>query len=606
MVQGDDAKSQSAEEARRRDRETARRLYAYIKPHWRIITAGLLCAAGVSAITTLLAIAAKITINSMTKSVGTLNFVCIIVTIVFLIRSLLTYGQTFFLSLVAQRVTTQLRDEIFAHLHSLSLSFFNKRRTGGIMSAVTGDVPVIQNATLTIRDVVAAPLGVVAPLAVAFYHSWRLTAAAIIVVPLMGLVISRIGKRIRRISAAVQIKLADITTITEETIAGARIIKSFATENHEIERFRDENERTFNTIIRGEKQRARLRPIVEFIGAFGIALVIWLGGNEIAHNTVLIHAGKLPLSPMREPGDLAMFVMLLQQVATNVSHLGQINNTYQSAIAAADRIFTEILDQTTEVQEKQTAVALPAIQGEVAFEDVSFTYGDGPQVLHNLSFAVKPGEVIALVGHSGAGKSTLVDLIPRFYDVTGGRILIDGHDVRDVKIDTLRRQIGIVPQETWLFAGTLRDNIAYGKRDATDEEIRGAAYAANAYFIDGMPDKFETVVGERGVRLSGGERQRIAIARAILMNPRLLILDEATSSLDASSEALVQEAFEQLMKGRTTFVIAHRLSTILNADRILVLDQGRIAETGTHAELLASGGIYSQLYERQFRAEIQG
>lgn len=592
--------------SKQRDRETARRLLAYILPHWRLICVGLLCAAGVSAITTLLSIAVKFAIDSMTRSVGTLNFVCILVTVVFLVRSVLTYGQTFFLSLVAQRVTTRLRDEVFAHLHSLSLSFFNQRRTGAILSSLTNDIPVIQNATLSIRDVVAAPLGVVGAFSVLFYYSWRLTAAAVFVVPLMGYIISRIGKRIRRISDTVQIKLADITTITEETIAGVRIIKSFATEDHEIARFTRENERTYHTIISGEKQRARLRPIVEFIGAFGIALVIWLGGNEIARNHKLASM-HLPLeSRMTTVGALAMFVMLLQQVATNVSSLGAINNTYQAALAAADRIFREILDQKTEVVEKPDAVPLPPIVGQVTFESVCFAYSEDEPVLHDVSFEVQPGEIVAIVGHSGAGKSTLVDLIPRFYDVTCGRILIDGHDIRDVRIDSLRRQIGIVPQETWLFAGTLRDNIAYGKRDATDEEIRNAAYAANAYFIDGMPEKFDTVVGERGVRLSGGERQRIAIARAILMNPRLLILDEATSSLDASSEALVQEAFEQLMKGRTTFVIAHRLSTILNANRILVLDRGRIVETGTHTELLANGGIYSQLYERQFRTEVQG
>jgi subfamily B ATP-binding cassette protein MsbA len=582
-----------------------KRLLAYLVPHKRTLTAGLICAAGVSGITALLAIAIKLIINHMTNGeVGKLNFVCIVVIFVFVLKGLLGYGQTYFLSMVAQRVTTQMREQIFAHLHSLSLSFFNQRRTGAIMSTLTNDVPVIQGATLSVRDIIAAPITIIGAFGLLFYTSWRLTLAAVFFVPLMGLVIQKIGKRIRRISDLVQVKLADITTILEETVAGVRIIKSFATENHEISRFSRENQKTFNSVIKGEKRRAQLRPIVEVIGAFGIALVLFLGGNEVALNARL-HSEHKPLVSLLDTGGLAMFVYLLQQIARSVSDLGGINNTYQSALSAANRIFTEVLDQESEVQEKPNAPAMPAIEGHVEFHNVNFAYGDGPAVLNDISFEVKPGEVVALVGLSGAGKSTIVDLIPRFYDVTDGKITIDGIDIRDVKLESLRRQIGIVPQETWLFAGTLRDNIAYGKRDATDEEIKNAAYSANAYFIEGMAEKFETVVGERGIRLSGGERQRIAIARAILMNPRLLILDEATSSLDASSEALVQEALDQLMRDRTTIVIAHRLSTILGASRILVMEKGSIVENGTHPELLAKGGLYSRLYERQFRAELQ-
>lgn len=582
------------------------RLLSYLLPHSRIIVFGLLCAAGVALVTAAINWAVGMTVDAMTgDEVGRLNTVCLIVVGVFIIKGLLSYGQTYFLSLVAQRVATQLRDEIFSHLHGLSLSFFDRRRTGAIMSTMTGDLPVIQNATMSIRDVVAAPLSAIASLGLLFYISWRLTLIAMIVVPLMGFTISRIGKRIRKISDLVQVKIADITTIAEETLAGVRIIKSFATENHEIERFSQENERTLQTVMRGVQQSARLRPIIEFLGAFGIALVIFLGGNEVVRNARLTNMG-MPGETNMTLGGLGVFVLALQTLARAVADLGSIHATRQQALAAATRIFREVLDQESDVQEKPDAIEMPRLKGHVVFENVWFRYDDGPWVLQDINLEVRPGEVVALVGHSGAGKSTLVDLIPRFYDVTQGRILIDGIDVRDVKLETLRRQIGIVPQETWLFAGTLRDNIAYGRKDATDEEIERAAYAANAYFIAGMPDKFNTLVGERGVRLSGGERQRIAIARAILMDPRLLILDEATSSLDASSEALVQEALEQLMKGRTTIVIAHRLSTILNADRIIVLDEGQIVESGTHADLLAVNGLYAHLYARQFRSERSG
>ncbi|MCC6730795.1 MAG: ABC transporter ATP-binding protein [Chthonomonadales bacterium] len=585
--------------------EVQRRLLAYLAPHRRIILAGLACAAGVAGITALLNWAVKLTITAMTgANVGRLNLVCLVVVGVFVIKGLLSYGQTYFLSLAAQRVTARLRDEVFSHLHSLSLSFFNRRRTGAILSTLTNDIPVIQTATMSIRDIVSAPLAIVFCLALLFYLSWMLTLAAIFLVPLMGLVISRIGKRIRHITEQVQARLADITTILEETVAGVRIIKSFATESHEIGRFSAENEQTLRAVIRGVRKSAQLRPIIEFLGAFGIALVLFLGGNEVVLNARRVSQGLPPISNM-DLGGLAMFVLLLQQLARAVSDLGGINNTRQQALAAAERIFTDVLDQTSDVQERPRAATMPPIEGHVVFERVSFSYDEGEPVLREVSFEVKPGEVVALVGHSGAGKSTLVDLIPRFYDVTAGAIRIDGLDVRDVTLESLRHHIGIVPQETWLFAGTLRANIAYGNRDATDEEVRDAAYAANAYFIEGMSARFGTVVGERGVRLSGGERQRIAIARAILKNPRLLILDEATSSLDASSEALVQEALDVLMRGRTTIVIAHRLSTVLGADRILVMDQGRIVEAGTHTELLAAGGLYARLYERQFRVEAQ-
>jgi ATP-binding cassette, subfamily B, bacterial MsbA len=608
---------------------TEKRLLTYLKPHIGTLSLGLLCAAAVAAITAGISLLIQRAIDAMVSGeVGHLNFLCGAVLFVFIIKGLFSYGQSYLLSLVANRVGTRLRDQIFAHLHSLSLSFFNQRRTGAIMSTLTNDVPVVQNAAMSLRDIVSAPIIIVVSLCSLFYVSPRLAIASIVFIPFMAAVISRIGKRIRTISVKVQGKLADVTTIIEETVAGVRIIKSFGTEHHEVSRFSDENERTLETVMQGARKSAQLRPLIEFIGAFGIALVLFLGGNYVAYtyreqekerkawiaslpDWVKDNPGATTLPP--EPkyqvppggmtqGELIAFLYLLNAVARAAGDIGGIATVRAQAIAAARRIFEEVLDIESEVQEKQDALLLPEIKGHVRFENVSFRYhADSPDVLKNITFDIQPGEVVALVGKSGSGKSTLVDLIPRFYDPTEGRILVDGNDLRDVKLHSLRRHIGIVPQETWLFAGTLRDNIAYGNREATDEEIKTAAYAANAYFIDGMEKRFETVVGERGIRLSGGERQRIAIARAILMNPRLLILDEATSSLDASSEALVQEALDGLMKGRTTIVIAHRLSTIINADRILAMKDGRIVEMGSHRDLLAAGGYYAQLYETQLR-----
>lgn len=636
--------------------DTQRRLLAYVKPHWKTAAAGLACAAIMSGITPSIAWFLKYSIDAMNNGrMDNLRWICVLVIGLFVVKGVFGFGQNYLLSLTANRIAVQMRNDIFSHLHHLSLSFFNQRRTGAIMSTLTNDVPVLQNAAMSLRDMISAPLGVGVSVVALLYLNWQLTLICFIFIPFMVLVISRISKRIRRISSALQGRLADLTTTMEETVSGVRIIKSFAAETHVIARFRDENHQTMRTVMHGIMRSAQLRPILEIIGAGGIAVVLLLGGGAVAktyhyqqeRNAIIVRKGisLLPANlrdespknisdanliayqqhrnemiralgePLLEPiwqpkvppggmtsGDLLAFLFLLDAVAKAAGDIGGIASMRAQALSAGKRIFEEVLDVETEVKEKPDPTVLPVLEGNIRFENVSFQYApDMPQVLKNISFEVKPGEVVALVGRSGSGKSTVVDLIPRFYDPTEGRILVDGVNVQDVKLDSLRHQIGIVPQETWLFAGTLRDNIAYGNRGATDEEIWAAARDANAAFIEGMKDGLDTIVSERGIRLSGGERQRVAIARAILLRPRILILDEATSSLDASSEALVQEALDRMMKGRTTIVIAHRLSTIINADRILAMQDGRIVEMGSHRELIAAGGYYARLYETQLR-----
>jgi subfamily B ATP-binding cassette protein MsbA len=598
-----------------------RRLFAYIRPQFRTLAGGLLCAGMVSLIIVSIGWFIKQAIDAMGNGhERVLNVMCLCVIFIYLLKGCFAFGQSYLLSLTANRIGAQLRDEIYAHLNTLSLAFFNRRRTGAIMSIVTNDVPVVQNAMMGLKDMVTAPITIIISLGGLFITNWRLAVLSLLFIPAMAAVVSRIGRRIRSIAGAVQRKLSDVTIILEETVAGVRIIKSFAAEEHEVARFSLENLRTLKTIMRSARRTAQLRPIVDFIGAVGIALMLYVGGNSVAYATrhqqhdqqvwIEAHPGQTPPPTTSFPvpkggmtqGSLIAFLYLLDQVARSAGELGGMAALRAQALAAARRIFEEVLDVESEVKERPDAIQLPQLAGHIRFADVSFRYApDDPDVLHNVSFEVRPGEVVALVGRTGCGKSTVVDLLSRFYDPTSGHIEVDGHDLRDVSLYSLRTQIGIVPQETWLFAGSLRDNIKYGKREATEEQIRAAAYAANAYFVDAMRDRFDTVVGDRGIRLSGGERQRIAIARAILMDPRILILDEATSALDASSEALVQEALDQLMKSRTTIVIAHRLSTIINADRILAMQDGRIVEVGSHQELMAAGGYYAQLYETQLR-----
>lgn len=567
------------------------RILSYIKPYMHRLIFAMFC--------TIMAAAGNLYIPWIIKDMidevladknGTmLNWIAASIIAIFVVRGLFWYGQNYLMSYVGQSVIIDIRAAVFKKLQRLSVSFYDKNKTGTIMSYVTNDVNALQSAMVeNTIEMITEGFILIGSVVAMIYLDWRLTLFTVCTFPVVLWFMEFFGKKIRKTGGRIQECTADITSVLQESVASARVIKSFVREGYEVDRFDVENRANFRANMKNAQLMATLTPVVELVAAIGVTMIIWYGGNNVINGTITA-------------GSLVAFLTYAVNISNPIKRLTRVIGNIQKALAAAQRVFM-IIDMPEEIAESRDAKQLPEVSGKVEFQNVSFAYDDKGNVITDLSFSVKPGEVIAIVGPSGAGKSTIANLLPRFYDVNKGDIKIDGHSVREVTLDSLREQVGIVPQETMLFNGSVYNNILYGRLDATKEEIEAAAKAANAHdFIMQLTDGYETKLGDRGVNLSGGQRQRIAIARAILKNPRILILDEATSALDTESERVVQEALDRLMVGRTSLVIAHRLSTVKNADKILVLEKGNLVESGTHDELLALDGLYAHLYKIQYR-----
>lgn len=569
-----------------------RRLLGYVRPYRRrlVLAAISLTVGTFMGLMMPLVVQNVVDVVFVERNLTLLNRFAALLALIFLVQAFFSFINRYNTAYIGERVVADLRQQLYQHLVGLSLRFFADRRTGEIVSRVTNDVTTLQAAvTDNLVTLLQQSLTLIGGIFFLFWLDWRLTSVILAGIPIVTLTMVYLGRKIRRAATEVQDRLAEAAAVVDESIGGIRIVKSFARESYENARFAAKVEETFGAAMRRVKISAILAPTIGFMAFMSITITLWFGGYEVIQ-------GHL------SPGGLAAFLIYTLLVAGPIAAFSGLYSQFQSALGATERLF-ELLDLQPDIADAPTAYPMPLINGRVQFVEVSFEYDNSLPVLHAVSLEVKPGQVVALVGPSGAGKTTLVNLIPRFYEATAGCIKIDGHDIRQVSSVSLRQQIGIVPQETALFSDTIGANIRYGKLEATQAQIEAAARAANAHeFIVKLPQGYDTLVGERGIKLSGGQRQRIAIARAVLKDPRILILDEATSSLDSESEQLVQEALERLMKSRTTFVIAHRLSTIINADWIVVMDSGRIVEQGSHTELVSrSEGLYQKLYNLQFK-----
>jgi subfamily B ATP-binding cassette protein MsbA len=569
-----------------------KRLLKLAKPHMSKFILAMGCMIVVGVTTSALAFLVKPALDEifLKKNSQMLFWIPLAVVVIYLLKGLCSYGQTVLMNFIGLRIIADLRNLLYRRIQMQSLSFFTKHPTGLLMSRITNDVGTIQGAVSdAVTSLFKDSVTLVSLVFVIFYRDWRLALIAMVIFPLIVYPIAMFGRKMRHIARSSQITMGSLNTLLHETISGTRIVKAFGMEEYENRRFAEENERFFRLNIKAVSINAASSPFMEFLGGIGIAAIVLYGGYQV-------------IQGVSTPGTFFSFLTALIMLYEPVKRLTNVNNTIQQGIAGAQRVF-EIIDLEPDIRSRPDAQPLTAITQGIAIEDVTFAYETEP-VLEHIDLSIKAGEVIAFVGMSGGGKTTLVNLIPRFYDVTAGRICIDGRDIRDLTVESLRSQIGMVTQQTILFNDTVRNNIAYGDIERTEDEVIGAAKSANAHdFIIQLPNGYDTVIGEGGTKLSGGERQRISIARALLKNAPILILDEATSSLDTEAEIEVQSALDNLMAGRTTLMIAHRLSTIRNADRIICLVNGEIVEEGTHESLLERKGEYYKLYQMQFLDE---
>jgi subfamily B ATP-binding cassette protein MsbA len=569
-----------------------RRLFTWTRPYRGLLALSWLATTGYAAAGALLAYTVKPIFDEVLIRGVSPGRVAAAIVALYVVKGLCSYFSTTLVAAAGQRAVTDLRNALYQHVLNQSFTFLRRHSTGALMSHITTDVERIQNAVAEMAgDVLKEGLSVIGLLVVLFVLDWRLALVAVLGMPVALIPMLRLTRRLRASNETSLRRWRDISEILQETISGFQVVKAFGMEEFESARFRRAASRLFNVNMRITRTTAFLPPFMEAVGGLALIAALFYGSYSIRTGHIT-------------PGAFVSFLTALFAMYTPIKRLSRVNATLQAALAASVRIF-EVLDIHEEVREAPGARELPRMQREVEYRDVGFRYTDGQaSVLRRVSLTARSGEVVAIVGTSGAGKTTLVNLLPRFYDVSEGTISIDGVDVRQATLKSLRDQVGLVTQETQLFNDTVRANIAYGLQDVDEVKIESAARAALAHdFVLDLPRRYDTVIGEGGGRLSGGQRQRIAIARAILKDPPILILDEATSSLDAKSERLVQEALANLIKGRTTLVIAHRLATVRKATRIVVLDGGEIRETGTHDELLKRGGLYSRLYELQFAPE---
>jgi len=574
------------------------RVLSYLRRYWTLELIVITCLLGGTILNIAVPILIRTIIDDTIPRADTqmLLFLTLAILAMATLRGALAFAQRYTTEYVAQKAVYDVRNQVYEALQRQSFTFYDKMPTGQLMSRVTADVDLLRGfIAWGFPQFISIMAMFIAVFAITASISWTLTLLALSPTPIIFLITYRFARKVRPVFTEGQERLAVINAVLQENITGVKVVRAFAKENLEEHKFQEKSTEYFNTNIRAAKLRAKHIPLMEFMAGLGTVFIIFYGGQQVISREISI-------------GTLVLFNTYLILLLQPMRFLGFITSFMQRALAGAGRIF-EITDAVPQVKDKPDAVELPPAKSHVRFENVSFSYGQEP-VLNNVTFEAKPGETVALLGATGSGKSSVISLIPRFYDVTDGKLTIDGFDVRDLKLESLRKHVGIVHQETFLFSATIKENIAYGRSNATIEEIMNAAKSAEAHeFIESLPEGYDTVVGERGSTLSGGQRQRVAIARALLRDPKILILDDSTSSVDIETEYQIQKALQALLKNRTTFVITQRLSTIKNADKIVVLDAGSVAEIGTHNELMTKNGLYRRIYETQLatqaKAEIQ-